>query len=868
MSVDVTEVPTLTPMMQQWQECKEQAKEAILFFRLGDFYEAFYEDASVASQVLDLTLTKRHEVPMCGIPYHTSESYIERLVAKGFRVAIAEQVEDPKKAKGLVARKLVYVASPATHVSALAQEKSHSFFASISYVEGRFGLAMIDLATATFQVFETDNPKELTSELFRHEPKELLISKRFAAKFKDLLAEVCLAHKLSISTHEEWLFDPVTCKELLQKQFQVATLDGFGLKDMRASITSAGALLQYLTDWLLAPIDHLRHITLRNTSEHLLLDRATLVNLEIVEPIDKNNPTNSLLSLLDETKTAMGARLLRQWLKSPLVDTRAIMLRQDAVEELITHPDEHLNRALSQVRDLERQIYRIKTKSAGPREYVALRLSCEELPKIKQSLKRCSSIRLKALYEQIDPLEECSSAIRRALVDTPPFRASDGALFREGYNEALDELKALRANSQEWLQGYQASLREETGIKTLKVGYTRMFGYYIEISRGQVDKVPANLERKQTLVNAERYISRELKEYEEKVLSADEKILDLEERLFTELREEVAKWHAKILETAQALAQVDCLHSLALVAKKRNYTRPQIDSSRDLFIREGRHPVIESLPTCAHFIHNDLSLDGESRALMCLTGPNMAGKSTFIRQIALLVIMAQMGSFIPAKEARIGIVDKVFSRIGASDDLARGQSTFMVEMAETASILNLATERSLVILDEIGRGTSTYDGISIAWAVAEYLVKNPALRPKTLFATHYSELTALEKVHPGVVNFTVAISETAQGIVFLRKIIPGMTDKSYGIHVAKLAGMPSQVIERAEKHLLELEKTKPAKQVQGTLFSFTPENPTERKVLKELIHIDLHTISPLDCMIKMSEWQKLIKNSIDIQEKL
>ncbi len=851
----------LTPMMQQWLECKNEAKGALLLFRLGDFYECFEEDAKLAAKELELTLTERQGTPMCGIPWHTSEGYIERLVTKGYRVAIADQVEDPKKAKGLVSRKLVRIVSPATHIpTAGVQEKTSAIFASISYSEGKFGLACIDIASASFWVFETESQKDLMNELFRQSPKELLLSRRFQTKYRELLIEIALGSKLSLSVQDDWLFDPVDASDKLCHHFKVTTLDGFGLKDMLPAITAAGALIHYLGDWQLCPIEHITDIQHLVASHSLYLDRATLTNLEIIEPKDRSSCDNSLVSLLDETKTPMGARLLRQWLKSPLVDVNAIKSRQDAVGALLESATFDEN--LSHIRDLERMMYRIKTATAGPKEFVALKTSLAELPFIKACTAKCTSSRLKALSDAINTHDACKTLLENALVDNPPFRASDGGLFKQGYNQKLDELVSLRQGSQEWLVNYQEQLRNDTGIKTLKVGYNRMFGYYIEVSRGQVEKVPDIFQRRQTLTNGERYITKELKSYEDKILSADSLIEELEQELYLALRKQVATWHDSILHTAKAIAEIDVLRSYAISAKKRGYFCPEVTESNVLSIKEGRHPIIEALATTSHFVSNDVFLDGQDAALVCLTGPNMAGKSTYIRQIALLVIMAQIGSYIPAKEAKIGVVDKVFSRIGASDDLARGHSTFMVEMAETASILHQATSRSLVILDEIGRGTSTYDGISIAWAVAEYLLKGKA-RPKTLFATHYYELTELASKLRGAVNYTVAITETSEGIHFLRKIVRGVADKSYGIHVARLAGMPQRVLDRANQLLKKLEEAhllRPQTN-QIDLFSLPPPptkpqiSPKEQLVAEALRNLDINRLTPLDALLKLRDLQ-------------
>ena len=876
-TVNNQEVDTkLTPMMQQWHACKAQAKDALLFFRLGDFYEAFYDDAKTISKELDLTLTQRQDIPMCGIPWHTSEGYIERLVLKGFKVAVAEQVEDPKKAKGLVSRKLVRIVSPATLVGeTIGNEKGHTFFAALCGSKNNLGLALIDLVTASFWVFECQNPKDLINELFRHGPKELLLSPSISKQHPELITEIRQNHKILITVQQEWFFDPVESQDTLCQHFDIKTLDGFGLKNMHFGPAAAGALIKYLRDWQMCSVDHIKAIRPLVTSKTLSLDRQTLVNLELLEPLDKTNKYCSLVSILDKTVTPMGGRLLREWIKAPLVSCEKIEARQRAIEAFLAlmhaYPEmmDLFDEKMAKIKDLEKLIFRIKNNTSGPREYVALKTSLQPLVSIKALVKKLDSELLKLLDARIEPCLELVEKLGQSLVDTPPFRASDGGLFKEGYDSALDELVTLRKTSREWLVNYQLRLRQETGIKTLKVGYNKMFGYYIEVSRVASEKMPDSFQRRQTLVNGERYISPELKEFEEKILTADMRIQEIEERLFTQLRKEVAIWHDVILQTAKSISVVDVLAGLAHVAKRRKYTCPKIDESRILLIKEGRHPVIEALNIDEPFISNDLFLDGHDRSLMCLTGPNMAGKSTYIRQTALLVIMAQIGSYIPVKEATIGIVDKVFSRIGASDDLARGQSTFMVEMTETASILHQATDRSLVILDEIGRGTSTYDGISIAWAVAEYLLTKEHGRPKTLFATHYFELTELATKLKGAINATVAISETDDTVIFLRKVVPGTTDRSYGIHVARLAGMPQAVLDRAEKLLSELEckeavdtcqkEQVKAQLVQDDFFSRIASNrkgQMERKIIDEIVGVNIDRITPVDALMKLNEWKQ------------
>lgn len=799
-----------SPMMAQWRACKEVAGDALLLFRMGDFYEAFYDDAAVIARELDLTLTRRQEIPMAGVPQHTCDIYIDRLVSKGFRVAIAEQTEDPKKAKGLVRREIVRIVTPGTLInSTLLTDKANNFFAALTRVGCFFGLALLDLTTAEFRVIELEKPQDLLNEIYRWNPSELLIAPKFHEKHADLIADIKRSQNCVVTEHDEWRFDHHVAHDFLISHLKVHHLDGFGLKGKVAAINAAGALLHYLQDSLLVPIDHIKEILLSTTGHAMALDRNTQRHLELIEPLHEGSRKHTLLSLLDHTKTPMGGRLFRQWIKQPLLSIAEIAKRQDALELFLSHSVAltRLGESLEQVRDLERLMMKVVSGYSTPRDIVALRFSLEPIAEIKCLLQ---SIPLTSLLQdaeqQLDHLPVLTHRIAEALVDTPPLRVGEGQVFRDGFHPELDSLRMVSRDSHSWLADYQTSLREETGIKTLKVGYNRVSGYYIEISKGQAERTPLTFQRRQTLTNAERFITPELKDYENKVLTASERINALEQELFTQLRQEVAKYADNVMRTAQALSLLDCLRSLAEVARLHHYVRPVVDTSSVLEIIEGRHPIIEAANKSELFVPNDTLMNGQDQRLLIITGPNMAGKSTYIRQTAILTIMAQIGSFIPAKSARIGIVDKVFTRIGASDDLARGQSTFMVEMTETANILHNATSQSLVILDEIGRGTSTYDGISIAWAVAEYLLLTDEKSPKTLFATHYWELTKLEGKIAGAVNYHVAVHETGDHILFLRKIVRGGTDRSYGIHVARLAGLPSTVIQRAQEILVHLEE--------------------------------------------------------------
>lgn len=809
-TIESTEIK-LTPMMTQWQSCKQAAGSAVLLFRMGDFYEAFYEDAVLISKELDLTLTRRQDTPMSGIPHHTVEAYIDKLVSKGHRVAIAEQTEDPKNVKGIVKREVVRVVTPGTLVSSsLLSEKSNNFLVSLTRVGSLIGLAFLDLTTAEFRVIEFEKEQDLLNEIHRLRPSEILTSVKFKDKHNTLFNEVKQTYDFMLNVHEDWRFDHQHAHDFLVNHLGVHHLDGFGLKGMVAAINAAGALLHYLQDILCLSINHIKEIQTYSTSQYMSLDRTTQRNLELTESLRENGRKNTLLEILDKTKTPMGGRLMRNWIKQPLLSPSEIIKRQDAVQAFYNHPTklELIGNLLDNVRDLERLMMKISTGYASPRDLAALRFSFTPIPLLKKKLQEIalSSSLLAQEEEKLDEQSAMNALIAQAIVDDPPAKLIEGGVIRPGYNRDLDELREICHDSKSWIARYQVHLREQTGIKTLKVGYTRMFGYYIEVSKGQAEKMPETFQRRQTLVNAERYLTPELKDYESKVLNAEEKISAIENEIFNAIRTEVAKYADDVMRIAKALGQIDAFRALAEVAHLYGYTRPIVDDSNILQIIEGRHPVIEILTNGEKFVPNDTLMDDQSQRALIITGPNMAGKSTYIRQVALIAIMAQMGSFIPARSCHIGIIDKVFTRIGASDDLSRGQSTFMVEMTETANILNNATSRSLVILDEIGRGTSTYDGISIAWSVAEYLLTAENKTAKTLFATHYCELTKLEEKVPGAVNYNVAVHESDNHIIFLRKIVRGGTDKSYGIHVARLAGLPQIVIARAKEILVHLEE--------------------------------------------------------------
>lgn len=803
-----SEVKT-SPMMVQWKQCKVIAKDAILLFRLGDFYEAFYEDAHLLSKELDLTLTKRQDVPMSGMPWHSADGYIDKLVAKGYKIAVAEQTEDPKKTKGLVAREVKRFITPGTNLNtSYLSDKTNNYTASLCQVGDLFGLSFADLSTGECKAIELQDLKSVLSELCRLSPAEIILPQKFQRKHSTFLTEMKLQLPCLINALDDWYFEYKLSTEFLMSHLNVQSLDGFGLKNMIAAVNAAGSLLHFLKESLCQSIAHINAVQPYFSSEYMTIDPSTLYHLELTESIRDHSRKNTLLEHLDKTETPMGARALKRLIVQPLLKISEIHLRQGAVEEFLTKKSsmEALSASLAGVKDLERLMTRIATGIASPRDLMFLKISLDPLPQIKLTLKDFSSILLEEKNAEINDIQELTGLIGKALVDEPPLRITEGRTFKEGYSEALDELYQISQSSKDWMANYQKELREQTDIKTLKVGYTRVSGFYIEVSKGQAIKVPDNFIRRQTLTNAERYMTAPLKEFEEKVLQSEERIANLETTLFGDLLKRAGTYFNTVMSSAKALAIVDVLLALAKVARANNYTKPLVDESGILDIKDGRHPVIESLILREKFIPNDTFLDGESEKMMVITGPNMAGKSTYIRQVALIVILAQIGSFVPASYSRIGIIDKLFTRIGASDDLSKGQSTFMVEMMEAANILNNATSRSLVILDEIGRGTSTYDGISIAWSIAEYLLTTPEKIAKTLFATHYFELTKLEEKVPGALNYTVAVHESGDQILFLRKIIRGKANRSYGIQVAKLAGLPLPVILRSKEILSHLEE--------------------------------------------------------------
>jgi DNA mismatch repair protein MutS len=794
-------------MMQQYRRIKAEMPDgAILFFRLGDFYEMFFEDAKEAAPILDIALTRRNGVPMCGVPHHAMESYLARLVRAGRKVAICEQVEDPAAAKGIVKREVTRVVTPGTVIEdQILESGRNNFLAGICRGGRGFGLALIDLSTGLFCGEEPASADALRDSLSAFAPAECVVpaGQREDPEIKDILRAVPGMH---VTSCEDWTFGHEAARDALIRHFRVHSLEGFGCEGLAAATGAAGAVLQYVRDQLRRQVDHMGSFQLRQASDFVLLDETTCANLDLA-PTRGKDPTVSLLHVLDVTRTPMGRRKLRDWVLYPLARKQAVESRLDGVETLCRDRMllRDLREALAAIRDLERLVARLGAGTGNARDAAALRESLQCLPAVRALLADQANPLLQSLLGEVVLLPELAGLIERAISEEPPVTIKEGGIIRAGYDAMLDELRSAATDGRQWLAEYQAREQERTGIKTLKVRHNKVFGYYIEISRGQLANAPPEYTRKQTIVNGERFITPELKEYENRIFGAEEKSVALEYELFLKVREAVVAETATIQKTANALAQIDALAALADRALALRYVRPIMTEGDTVRIKDGRHPVIEQLPGAGSFVPNDVLLDCRAHQIMIITGPNMAGKSTYIRQVALIVIMAQIGSFVPASSAEIAVVDRVFTRVGASDDLSRGRSTFLVEMQETANILNNASPRSLIVLDEIGRGTSTFDGISIAWAVAEFLHNTERVKAKTLFATHYHELTDLALTMRGVKNYNVLVREQNDHIVFLRKIVAGGADKSYGIQVARLAGMPVEVIERAKDVLANLE---------------------------------------------------------------
>jgi DNA mismatch repair protein MutS len=854
----------LTPAMEQYHRFKRQHRDAILLFRMGDFYETFFEDARELSRLLGLTLTARNhgktagEVPLAGVPHHAVEGYVAKLLRLGRKVAICEQVEDPKKAKGVVKRDVVQVVSPGTALAdSMLDQQRHNFLVCLCAGQGVAGLAGVDLSTGDFLLDEVPL-EELPDELERLAPAELLLSEAADPQWVESLRQVL--PRAAHSRLEAWQFEYRQAYETLAEQLRVHSLKGFDCEDLRQGVCAGGAALHYLRENQRGAVEHLNRLTRQRRENCLYLDATARRNLELLGNSQDGGEQGSLIEVLDCTRTPMGARLLRQWVVAPLRDPAAIAARLDAVEALLHEraARARLQETLGQVGDLERMMARICCQRANARDLVGLARSLGQVPALRQQAGALAPPLLRELAaEGLPPVDELVALIGRTLVDDPPAAIAEGGMVRPGCDPELDELRQASAGGKEWIARLQASERERTGIASLKVGFNQVFGYYLEVSKANLDRVPAEYIRKQTLVNAERFLTPELKEWEEKVLGAEEKIAQIETRIFLELRAQAALWAVQVQQVARSLAQLDALVSLSEVAQRERWARPQVDEGLGIAIEGGRHPVVERRLQEGRFVPNDLHLDSQSR-VMLITGPNMAGKSTIIRQVGLIVLLAQLGSFVPARRARLGAVDRIFTRVGATDNLARGESTFMVEMNEAANILNNTTPHSLILMDELGRGTSTFDGLSLAWAIVEFLHDCPS-RPRTLFATHYHELTRLEGQLPRLKNANVLVREEGGHVVFLHRLAPGPCDRSYGINVAQMAGMPAGVVARAVEILARLEREKPqapAPAEQLPLFAATaPESP----VLAELRQLDLDRLTPLEALVKLSEWKEKLR---------
>jgi len=832
---------SVTPAMRQYLDAKRQHRDAIVFFRMGDFYEMFYEDALVAARALDLTLTSRSKdagggaIPMCGVPFHAVDGYLARLVTKGFRVAICEQVEDPKKAKGLVKREVVRVVSPGTLTDATYLDaREPAYLMSLAHAGEVVGVALIDLSTGEFTTAEyrgADGLQALADEITVLRPREIVLPAKSTSESASAgadpqagpYAEIARLH-LPVTTAEPWTFEPEAARRTLLEQLKAHGLEGFGLDGHGAAVQAAGGLVTYLRDTQKADLAHVRAVSYKAAADGLIIDPITLRHLEIVAGAD-GTPRGSLLHEIDRTVTAMAGRLLRAWLLRPLCALERIRDRLDAVEELAFRATDRgkFRETLKSVQDLERLVARAALGTAGPRDLVALRQSLTAVPRVRTVLADVEAPLLRSLLAELDDVADVRTLVEQTLIDEPPAFARDGGFTRDGIDAELDDLKTISRSGRQVIAEMEDRERARTGIASLKVRFNRVFGYYIEISKSNLHAVPADYHRKQTIAGGERFTTPALKEYEAKVLGADERILERELEIFERLRGQVAAEAPRIQDTARALATLDVLAALAETAAVCNFTKPHVHEGDELLASDARHPVVERYTSDA-FVPNDIDLNGSTRQLVILTGPNMGGKSTYLRQVALLPLLAQIGSFVPARDAKVPIVDRIFARVGASDNIARGQSTFMVEMQETSNILHTATSRSLVVLDEIGRGTSTFDGLSIAWAVAEHLVTNTRARPKTLFATHYHELTDLADALPGVVNAHVAAREWKDDIIFLRKIVAGRSDRSYGIQVARLAGLPPLVVTRAREILAGLERDEASRGGRPTL-SGAPGDP-------------------------------------------
>ena len=878
-----------TPMMQQYLKTKEEYKDCILFYRLGDFYEMFFEDAQIVSKELELTLTGKscgmeERAPMCGIPFHAVEGYLNKLVSNGHKVAICEQVEDPKLAKGLVKREVIRIVTPGTNCDMQAlDETKNNYLMCIVYLADRYGISIVDVSTGDYYVTEVDSERKLLDEIHKFAPSEIVCNESFYMSGVDIED---MRHRLQITIYalESWYFGDELAEKTLLEHFKVKSLEALGLLDYDCGMIAAGALLKYLYETQKNNLDNISALHPYSTGKYMVIDSSTRRNLELVETLREKQKRGSLLWVLDKTKTAMGARLLRSYVEQPLIDKTEIEKRLDAITEINKHviTREELREYLNPIYDMERLITRVTYMSANPRDLIAFRNSIGMLPAIHTLLEEFDCELLTELRNDMDTLEELHALIDASIVEEPPISVRDGGLIKEGYNAEVDQYRQAKTEGKTWLAELEAKEREKTGIKNLKIKYNKVFGYYLEVTNSYKDLVPDYFTRKQTLANAERYITPELKELEDMILGAEDKLVSLEYDLFCDVRNQIAAEVVRIQKTAKAVAGVDVFVSLALVADQNNYCRPKINENGVIDIKNGRHPVVEKMITNDMFIDNDTYLDNGNNRISIITGPNMAGKSTYMRQSALIVLMAQIGSYVPASSAKIGIVDRIFTRVGASDDLASGQSTFMVEMNEVANILRNATSNSLLVLDEIGRGTSTFDGLSIAWAVVEHISNPKLLGAKTLFATHYHELTELEGKLNNVNNYCIAVKEKGDDIVFLRKIVKGGADKSYGIQVAKLAGVPDSVIDRAKEIVEQLianditgvtrnlsqksvsatdgrKKKEHLDEVDLTQMSLF-DTVKDDDIIEELRTVDVGNLTPIEALNKLYELQNKVKN--------
>lgn len=892
----------LTPMMQQYMDTKEEYKDCILFYRLGDFYEMFFEDAKICSEVLELTLTGKscgleERAPMCGVPFHAVDTYLDKLVANGYKVAICEQVEDPKTTKGLVKREVVRVATPGTNLNTRTLDESrNNYLMAIVYTTNAYGVSYVDVTTGDYYVTEFDTENKLLDEIGKTLPSEIICNDSFIVSGTDL-EDLRGRLGIAVSSLENWYFDEERCHQVLQEHFQVSTLSGLGMDDYSIGVIAAGAVMQYLKETQKISLDHILSIRPYEPNQFMLLDRATRRNLELCETLREKAKRGSLFWVLDKTKTAMGARLLRNSIEQPLLDLEEIQQRHEMIEALndsIINREE-LREYLSPIYDLERLISKISYRSANPRDLIAFRQSLSMLPSIKYLLQTFEKSRLRDYGKELDDLKDLFELIEAAIEEEPPISVREGGIIKDGYHEEIDRLRAAKTDGKTWLMELQESEKERTGIKNLRIKYNKVFGYYLEVTNSYKDLVPEEWTRKQTLANAERYTTPKLKEMEDTILGAEDKLYSLEYEIFCQVRETIYQQISRVQKVAKIIAAVDMFTSLALVAEQNHFVRPLMNKKGTINIKNGRHPVVERMIQNDMFVTNDTYLDNKKHCISIITGPNMAGKSTYMRQTALIVLMAQIGSFVPAESATIGIVDRIFTRVGASDDLASGQSTFMVEMTEVANILRNATKDSLIILDEIGRGTSTFDGLSIAWAVIEYIANTRLIGAKTLFATHYHELTELEGKIDSVDNYCIAVKEEGEDIVFLRKIVKGGADQSYGIQVAKLAGVPDMVLQRAREIVNQLSDndiTARAKEIQvdieepATVFSYGMEQQTKQRrktktseetvgqlslfgsdnsniktddIIVELHDLDLSAITPIEAMNILYRMQNTLK---------